>query len=225
MASSFPDFCSCVEHFVSPLLLAKDHQFKVDNGYCSCFVASIYICNIIPEGLYRLPCSCVDFCFDCHKGKANTVFLPIIAAFISRLLLMLWILCWLCCWPRIVYCYYCYTENLKANGNAHVYSPDTSVSSTDYPIYTLVLEHILLQSHFLWGEFNICTFCQSLQVSFLRSTRCPSLLGKQRQYGMASLPDTFAHSQQWESHPKPFDLESNALSTRPHTPQSYMVTI
>ena len=35
---------------------------------------------------------------------------------------------------------------------------------------------------------------------------------------MRSLPDSFRHDQQWESNPRPFDLESNALSTGPYAP-------
>ena len=42
------------------------------------------------------------------------------------------------------------------------------------------------------------------------STRHPSLLGRQRQYGM-SLPDTSTHDQQWESNPRPFDLDLDLL--------------
>ena len=44
----------------------------------------------------------------------------------------------------------------------------------------------------------------------------PTLLGRQRYYGMRSLPDTSPHDQQWESNPRPFDLESNTLCTWPH---------
>ena len=55
--------------------------------------------------------------------------------------------------------------------------------------------------------------------SFLCSTRYPTLLGKQRQYQMRSLPDTCTHDQQWESNPRHLDLESNAPSTRPRAPK------
>ena len=37
---------------------------------------------------------------------------------------------------------------------------------------------------------------------------------------MRSLPNTSTHDQQWESNPRPFDIESNALSTMPHAPKS-----
>ena len=33
---------------------------------------------------------------------------------------------------------------------------------------------------------------------------------------MRILPNTFTLDQRWESNPRPFDLESNALPTRPH---------
>ena len=49
-------------------------------------------------------------------------------------------------------------------------------------------------------------------------TRYPLRLGGPRQYGMQSLPDTSTHGQHRESNPRPSDLESNALSTRPHAP-------
>ena len=49
-------------------------------------------------------------------------------------------------------------------------------------------------------------------------TRYPLRLGRPRQCGIQSFPDTSTHGQQWESNPKPSDPESNALSTRPHAP-------
>ena len=49
-------------------------------------------------------------------------------------------------------------------------------------------------------------------------TMYPLRLGGPRQCGIQSLPDTSTHSEQWESNPRPSDLESNALSTRPHAP-------
>ena len=42
---------------------------------------------------------------------------------------------------------------------------------------------------------------------------------------MKSLPDTSTHDQQWESKPRPFDLESKALTTWPHAPNTHAVTI
>ena len=36
---------------------------------------------------------------------------------------------------------------------------------------------------------------------------------------MRSLCNTSTYDQQWELNAKPFDLESNALSTRPHAPR------
>ena len=61
------------------------------------------------------------------------------------------------------------------------------------------------------------SFSQS-QLSIFRSTRYPSLLGGQRRYGMRSLPDTSTHDRQWESNPRPLDLESGALTTQPCAP-------
>ena len=63
---------------------------------------------------------------------------------------------------------------------------------------------------------------QSLQFSFLHSTRYPSLLCKQRQCEVRSLPSTSTHDKRCESNPRPFDLESNALSTRPHVSSHIM---
>ena len=53
-------------------------------------------------------------------------------------------------------------------------------------------------------------------------TRYPLRLGRQRQCGIRSLPDTSAHGQHWESNPRSSDLESNALSTRPRAPLERM---
>ena len=47
-------------------------------------------------------------------------------------------------------------------------------------------------------------------------TRYPLRLGGLRQCGIRSLPNTSTHGQHWESNSRPSDLESNALSTRPH---------
>ena len=33
---------------------------------------------------------------------------------------------------------------------------------------------------------------------------------------LRSLPDTYTHDQQWESNPRPFNLESNVISTPLH---------
>ena len=38
-------------------------------------------------------------------------------------------------------------------------------------------------------------------------------------YAMRSLLDASTHDQQWESNPRPLDLEFNAISTRPHAPR------
>ena len=49
-------------------------------------------------------------------------------------------------------------------------------------------------------------------------TRYPLQLGGPKQCGLRSLPNTYTHGQHWETNPRPSDLESNALSTRPHAP-------
>ena len=46
--------------------------------------------------------------------------------------------------------------------------------------------------------------------------RYPLRLGGPRQCRMRILPNTSTHGQHWESTPRPSDLESNVLSTRPH---------
>ena len=56
-------------------------------------------------------------------------------------------------------------------------------------------------------------------------TRYPLRLGGPRQCGIQSLPDTSTHGQQWESNPRPSDLESNTLSTRPYAPTEVTVTL
>ena len=49
-------------------------------------------------------------------------------------------------------------------------------------------------------------------------TRYILQLGGPRQCGIRSLPNTSTHGQHWESNSWPSDLESSALSTRPHAP-------
>ena len=48
--------------------------------------------------------------------------------------------------------------------------------------------------------------------------QAPSLLSRQKQYGMRSLPDTSAYDMQRESNSRPLDLASNTLLTGPHAP-------
>ena len=57
---------------------------------------------------------------------------------------------------------------------------------------------------------NSAHFLHFLPFTILqfRSTRYPSLLGEQRQYGMRSLPETSTHGQQWEWNLRTSDLES-----------------
>ena len=49
-------------------------------------------------------------------------------------------------------------------------------------------------------------------------TRYPLRLGGLRQCGTQSWPDTITHGQHWESNPRRYDFESNALFTRSHAP-------
>ena len=43
-----------------------------------------------------------------------------------------------------------------------------------------------------------------------------------KQHEMRSWPNSSPHDQQWESNPRPFDLESNVLSTQTHAPVCYI---
>ena len=71
----------------------------------------------------------------------------------------------------------------------------------------LVLELSPLWSHLLWGGFSAFSAANAIHnFPIFRSTRYPSLLGGQRQYGMRSLHDTSTHDQQWESNPRLSDL-------------------
>ena len=47
-----------------------------------------------------------------------------------------------------------------------------------------------------------------------------SVLDSLWQYRMRNLPGTSTRDQLWELNPRPFDFESNSLSTRPHAPTS-----
>ena len=51
-------------------------------------------------------------------------------------------------------------------------------------------------------------------------TRYPLRLCGPRQCGILRLPNISTYGQHWESNPRPYDLESNALSTWPHAPNS-----
>ena len=88
------------------------------------------------------------------------------------------------------------------------------MSSADFTVYTPgtgTLSYIW--SHLLWGEFSAFSAANAiLNFPIVRSTRYPSLLGGQRQYGMKSLPNASTHDQQWESNPRPSDLEYNTQS-------------
>ena len=66
-----------------------------------------------------------------------------------------------------------------------------------------------------WAPMQPATIDPTLDLC----TRYQSRLGRPRQCGIQSLPDSSTHGQHWELNPKPSDLESNALSTDPHAPK------
>ena len=92
------------------------------------------------------------------------------------------------------------------------------MSSADFTIYTPGIGTFSqIWSHLLWGEFSSFSEANAFHnFPIFRSTRYSLMLGRQKQYGMQSLPDTAIHDQQWESNPKSSDLKFNALSTWPH---------
>ena len=67
-----------------------------------------------------------------------------------------------------------------------------------------------------WAPVQPATIDPTLDLC----TRYPLRLGGPRQCGIQSLPDTSAHGQHWELNPRLCDLESNALSARPHASTS-----
>ena len=64
-----------------------------------------------------------------------------------------------------------------------------------------------------WAPMQPTTIGPTLDLC----TRYPLRLGEPRQCEIRSLPDTSTHGQHWESNPRPSDLESNALTTGPHS--------
>ena len=85
------------------------------------------------------------------------------------------------------------------------------MSSGDLTIYNLVLENVLLVFYSLISSGEDSLFvhfaaatANHYNFGFLHSTRYPSLLGRQRKYGMRSLPNTSTHDQQWEWNPQTF---------------------
>ena len=89
----------------------------------------------------------------------------------------------------------------------HVYSPDICSSLAVCTVTHHALEHTLLtvSSPVVKTE---CIFCQSLKFIILPSNWYSSLQGGQRQHGMVSMYDTFAHDQQWELSPQTFSFKS-----------------
>ena len=71
-----------------------------------------------------------------------------------------------------------------------------------------------------WAPMQPATVDPTLDLC----TRYPLRVGGPRQCWIQSLPDTSTCGQHWESNPRPSDLESNALSTRPHDPTRDFVT-
>ena len=77
------------------------------------------------------------------------------------------------------------------------------MSSADFTIYTPGIGTLSLLYGLISSGENSAHFLQLMPFTIFpifRSTRHPSLLGGQRQYGMTSLPDTSAHDQQWQGY-------------------------
>ena len=80
------------------------------------------------------------------------------------------------------------------NINVHAYSPDIPMSLANCTITHLALEHIPLWSPPM-GRIQP-TIANHDNINIFHSSRCPVLLGEQRQYGMRSSPDASIHDQQ-----------------------------
>ena len=94
--------------------------------------------------------------------------------------------------------------SLLANSSAF---PFSSTLGTYMFFNTAGLRHINLVFCSLY------TKATHIQFSF---TGYPSLLGRQKQHGMRRLSDTATCTLRWELNPRPFDFESDTLSTQPH---------
>ena len=109
---------------------------------------------------------------------------------------------------------------LLLNINVHVYILEISLGiQWTVQLYPWYWNTLCLWSHLLWGEFRIFSAAvvnHYNSASFFH-TMYLSLLCGYRQHGMRSLPDIFGHNQHWKSNPRPFNLESNARSTQPHS--------
>ena len=110
------------------------------------------------------------------------------------------------------------TTYIDVNVNVHVHSPDIPMSSADCTIYNPGIGTYSFIVSSPLGRMHCISAVRAnhYNFNFFRSTRYPSLLGRQKQHGMRSMPDMSTHDQQWVSNPRSFDLESNALSTMPH---------
>ena len=74
---------------------------------------------------------------------------------------------------------------VNVNVNVEVYSMKSLWVQQTLQFTPLVLELSLIRSHLLWGEFSAFSAADAIHnFSNFRSTRYPSLLGRQRRYGM-----------------------------------------
>ena len=110
-----------------------------------------------------------------------------------------------------------WAKHSTSKQNVYVYSLISLLVQQTLQFTPLVWELFFTRSHLLWGELSAFSAANAIRnFPIFRSTRYPSLLGEQRQYGMRSLPNTSTHDQQWESNPRPSDLEFLIhLATRP----------
>ena len=97
------------------------------------------------------------------------------------------------------------------------------MSSADCTIYTL--DNSNLQSHLLWDNsayaYSAAAIANHYKAAFsIHQAHLFHCLHELRLVkNDEAFPDTSTHDQQRESNPRPFDLESNALSTKPHDPR------
>ena len=66
------------------------------------------------------------------------------------------------------------------------------MSSAELQFTPLVLELCLIQSHLFWGELSAFSAANAVhKISNFCSNRYPSLLGRQRRYGMSGFAQHF----------------------------------